>query len=328
MGVAYSQIFPPAPTLTEKNLPSQKGRVFIVTGGYSGIGQQLAGILYHAGGIVYIAGRSREKSDTAIAEIKAKDDTANTVDGKLEFLDVDLSDLRTIKPAAEAFKAKESRLDVLFNNAGAGLTPVHIKSAQGYEMCVATNVLGPFLLTLCLLPSLQAAAQTRSPGSVRVVWSSSQVVDGAPTGGFEMKDITDAAALGMNPRYTNSKTANWFLASEFAKRIGDEEGILSLTQNPGALKTNILRNAPRLLYWVAFPLLSDAIYGAYTELYCGLSNDLTLEKDSGCYVLPWGRVHPSPRTDLLNAMKSKEDGGTGRAEELWNWCEERVAEFN
>ena len=61
MGVTFSQFFPPTPTLTEANLPSQKGKVFIVTGGASGVGFELCSILYQKGGKVYLAGRSRSK---------------------------------------------------------------------------------------------------------------------------------------------------------------------------------------------------------------------------------------------------------------------------
>ena len=234
MGLAFSQVFPPAPTLTEANLPSQKGKVFIVTGGYSGVGQGLAGILYGAGGNVYIAGRSREKAEAAIKEIKNTTATADSSNGKLEFLDVDLSDLASIKPAAEAFGAKESKLDVLFNNAAVSLTPATAKSAQGHEMILATNCLGPLLLTQCLLPYLKVAAETSSPGSVRVVWSSSQVVDFAPTGGIKMSEIENTPSDDTK-RYMNSKTGNWFLASEYARRTAIENRILSITQNPGAL---------------------------------------------------------------------------------------------
>jgi NAD(P)-dependent dehydrogenase (short-subunit alcohol dehydrogenase family) len=55
MGVSWSQFFPPKPTLTEANLPSQKGKVCIVTGGYSSVGLELCTILYQADGKVYLA---------------------------------------------------------------------------------------------------------------------------------------------------------------------------------------------------------------------------------------------------------------------------------
>ena len=67
MGVTFSQFFPPKPTLTEVNLPSQKGKVFIVTGGTSGVGFELCAILYQAGGKVYLAGRSEANAQFAIS---------------------------------------------------------------------------------------------------------------------------------------------------------------------------------------------------------------------------------------------------------------------
>jgi len=101
---------------------------------------------------------------------------------------------------------------------------------------------------------------------------------------------------------------------------------LSLSQNPGNLKTNLLRTAPKLMRWGASPLLYKPIYGAYTELWTGLSPELTMA-DNGGLVIPWGRLHPAPRADLLEALKSEKDGGTGRAAEFREWCEEQVKEF-
>jgi hypothetical protein len=66
--------------------------------------------------------------------------------------------------------------------------------------------------------------------------------------------------------------------------------------------------------------------GAYTELWAGLSPEVTMETNGG-YVVPWGRIHPAPRQDLLDALKSTQDGGIGRAGEFWEWCEKKVAEY-
>lgn len=98
----------PEPPLTEKNLPSQAGRVHIVTGGYAGCGFELSRILYGADAVVYVAGRSQEKADKAIAAIKQAVPDSK---GRVEFMKVDLADLTTIKPAVDAFTAKENRLD-------------------------------------------------------------------------------------------------------------------------------------------------------------------------------------------------------------------------
>lgn len=89
--------------------------MFIVTGGYTGIGFELCQILYKRNATVYIAGRSQIKSTNAIANIQK---TSVTSTGRVEFLYLDLSDLSTIKPAVESFKAQQQRLDVLVNNAG------------------------------------------------------------------------------------------------------------------------------------------------------------------------------------------------------------------
>ena len=115
-----------------------------MTGGASGVGFELCAILYHAGGKVYLAGRSEANAQSAISNIKARSPTSP---GELIFLSVHLDDLTTIKPAVEAFTAKESKLDVLFNNAGVSLPPAGSLSAQGHELQMATNRLGLCLLT-------------------------------------------------------------------------------------------------------------------------------------------------------------------------------------
>ena len=326
MGVAWSQVFPGNPEFTEKDLDNQQGKVFIVTGGYSGVGHALSEILYGAGGTVYIAGRSEEKARDAIVKIRSRTTTQNSMHGKLEFLLVDFSNFESIKPAVEKFCSAETRLDVLFNNAATNFVPAGTLSPQGQELTMATNCQGPLLFTLHLLSILRLTASEALPGDVRVVWTSSQVVDFSPNEGLQPTDWLDPPS-DKNRRYQNSKTGNWFLASEFAKRFAIPAKILSITQNPGALKTNLLRDGHWLIPYIVSPLLSPAINGAYTELYCGLSPDLNVEQHSGGYVIPWGRLHPSLRPDLLNALKSKDKGGNGRAAEYWDWCIDVISPY-
>lgn len=321
-------MFPPSPSLTEKNLPSQEGKVFIVTGGASGVGFELSKILYHAGGKVYIAGRSEARALEAIKSIKSLTSQGSTqsTQGQLEFLHLQLDDLSTIKASVEAFKSKESKLDVLWNNAGVSMPPQGSRSAQGHELQLATNCLGHLLFTQLLLPALKSAAQTPSSesASTRVVWTASQMVDmSAPKGGIVMTDLISPPDDKIQ-NYITSKTGNWFLSSEFAREVSGT-GILSVVQNPGNLNTNLLRHAAWLKY-AAYPFLYDAKFGAYTELWAGLSPELTIE-NGGAYVLPWGRLHPSPRGDLLHALKAKEDGGSGVANEFWKWSVDQIADY-
>jgi retinol dehydrogenase-12 len=100
--------------------------VFIVTGGYAGVGLELVKILYQKNSKIYIADRSAQKGSQAIQNIKTAFPNSN---GLLEFLLLDLADLTTIKSSVEYFLAKETRLDILWNNAGVMTPPKASKSA-------------------------------------------------------------------------------------------------------------------------------------------------------------------------------------------------------
>ncbi|KAL2836233.1 hypothetical protein BJX68DRAFT_250946 [Aspergillus pseudodeflectus] len=327
MGVQFSQFFPPSPTFTERDLPLLKDKVFLITGGTSGIGFELAKILYHAGGKVYITGRTEAKCTQAIQAIRdsAPPPQATHGPGQIDFIILNLDDLASIKLSTDAFKEKEPRIDVLWNNAGVSQPPLGSISKQGYELQLATNCYGPFLFTQLLLPLLEAGASSApKPGSVRVVWLSSQVAElSSPPEGLILSELTSPPKDNVK-NYTNSKVGNWFLSAEFARRYGDRR-IVSVALNPGAANSNLLRNAKWMRFF-SYPLLHNPVQAAYTELYAGLSGDISLA-NNGCYVIPWGRIHQGVATNLLNAIKVIEDGGTGRAKEFWEFCEERVKDY-
>ncbi|KAF8246991.1 putative steroid dehydrogenase [Wilcoxina mikolae CBS 423.85] len=319
----WSQLRPAAPSLTETNLPPQSGKIFLVTGGNSGVGYELCKILYSSGARVYMASRSASNATAAIAEITK---SVSTSSGELKFLQLDLGDLSTIKNSAEAFAAQEERLDVLWNNAGVATPPVGSTTKQGHELQIGTNCLGPFLFTQLLLPQLRAAAMTAPANSVRIVWTSSMLVDAkAPTGGISIPELS-APTSDQNRNYAMSKAGNWLLASEFASRVGGN-GIVSLTQNPGNLRTKIWDKAPKIAQILTSPVLHDAKLGAYTGLWTGLSEEVTIA-DGGRYVVPWGRWHPQPRKDIVKALKGRGEGGTGEAEAFWRWCEEQTVRYS
>jgi retinol dehydrogenase-12 len=126
-----SALFAPAPTFTDKDLPSLAGKVYIITGAASGIGFELARILYAAGGTVYIAARSTSRYGRAIEHIKAQT-TGRRTEGKLKQMVIDLADLRTVKGAVQEFLEQETRLDVLVNNAGVMMPP---EGSKGKQVC-------------------------------------------------------------------------------------------------------------------------------------------------------------------------------------------------
>lgn len=71
------------------------------------------------------------------------------------------------------------------------------------------------------------------------------------------------------------------------------------------------------------PFLYPAVYGAYTELYAGLSPDLQLPRDQGKYIIPWGRQATFNRADVV------ENFGEGKnSEKLWDWCERETKQYS
>ncbi|KAK8061885.1 hypothetical protein PG994_008251 [Apiospora phragmitis] len=317
-------ILPPTPTFTEGEVGTQEGRVFVVTGGYSGIGFVISKVLYQHKGRVYIAGRSEAKANEAIKAIQE----ATHDGGTIEFLHLDLEDLSTIKAAVQDLSAKETKIDIVWNNAGVSQPPVGSVSKQGLELQMAVNCLGPFLFTKLLWPLLEAGAAASAPGSgsVRVLWPSSQFMElSAPTGGIVISELINPPKDKAR-NYANSKTGNLFLATEFAKRLGSRNGIVSAAYNPGAASSNLFRHTPWLGI-LARPLMHKPQRAALTALYAGLSDEIKVETSNGCYVIPWGRISTSLRKDLQNATIGREDGGTGTASEFWDFCEEKTSDY-
>lgn len=198
--------------------------------------------------------------------------------GGLVFLSLDLADLTTIKASASQFLAAESRLDVLFNNAGVMAPPQGAKTAQGHDLQLGTNCVGTFLFTQLLTPKLVETAKTSPPHSVRVVWVSSSAADWlSPTGGVDMDNIDDRRQRPVEVKYGISKAGNYYHATEYARRHR-ADGVISNALNPGNLRTELFRHRARIEQKLSWYFQYDPVNGAYTELFAGLSPEVTLEK--------------------------------------------------
>lgn len=141
-----AHFFPPKPQFTDKDVPDLHGKVYIVTGANSGIGRELAYMLYSKNAKVYVGARSEEKANNAISSIR---NALPASTGSLVQMHIDLSDLEKVKAAARHFLAEESKLNALFNNAGVMVAPVEPspKTTQGYELALGVNCVGTFLLS-------------------------------------------------------------------------------------------------------------------------------------------------------------------------------------
>ncbi|KAK8070506.1 short-chain dehydrogenase [Apiospora hydei] len=311
----FSQIFPPKPQFTEKDLPDLNGKVYFITGANTGVGKELARMLYSKNANVYLAARSEEKAQRAIEEIQQSSSPSSST-GKLVFIQLDLADLSTIKDSVQHFLSQESQLHVLFNNAGVMKPAQGTTTAQGYEPQLGVNNVGTFLLTKLLTPLLAATARRereeaqQHPASVRVVWVSSSAAEAPPSpkGGVPLDNLDYHEPRSWFAQYCISKAGNYLHSAEFARRHGgvgpNNDGILSVALNPGNLDSELWRTqgvlVRKFLQWF---ILHPPVFGAYTELYAGLSPELNLEQHSGGWVVPWGRPMQI-RRDLQEAART------------------------
>ncbi|KAI9717899.1 MAG: hypothetical protein M1812_004426 [Candelaria pacifica] len=317
-----SEFFPPKPTLTEKNLHDLSGKVYMITGGTSGIGLELARILYSKNAKVYITGRSPQSAFKAIEDIKSHpsiDTRPNK--GELIFLKFDLTDLPSIKPAIDSFLRKETALHSVWYNAGVMNTPKGAKTVQGYELQWGTNVVAHFLLNLLLIPILRATAKVAKPNSVRTIWVSSLGHDlySPPNGGINWEDINnEKGKMGEMECYGQSKAAGVILGYETGKKLGGD-GVVSVSLNPGNLRSNLLRDEKNTVKKTLINAISyESRMGALTELFAGFSDQVGSE---GQYVIPWGRVG-CVRKDIKDGYTQQ---GTGS--KLWELLEGEVAQY-
>ncbi|KAI0520755.1 short-chain dehydrogenase [Xylaria bambusicola] len=305
---------PGEPPLTEHNLGSQEGKVFIVTGASTGLGKELAKILFSKHAKVYIAARSATKAQAAITEIRTLYPASK---GDLVYLFLDLSDLSTIKKSAQSFLSRESRLDVLFNNAGVMVPPAGSVTAQGWELQLGTNVLGTFLLTRCLNQILVETVKTgvAEKNSVRVVWVSSAAADGAPKPAIDFDNINyEKREEGQWQKYERSKAGNIIHACEAARQSERSGGgVFHVSLHPGLFPTDLQRTMPGWQASLVKMMGKEPKYGAYTQLYAGLDPNIA----NGSFVGPYGKLLKA-RSDLCEKALGQK---------YWEWAEKQVEPF-
>ncbi|KAF9496372.1 NAD(P)-binding protein [Pleurotus eryngii] len=131
------QTNPLKPVWTFDQIPDLSGKVIIVTGGNAEIGKESVQALLAHNATVYVASRSEEHAQSAIAELKE-------ATGKEPiFLRLDLGNLSHIRKAAEEFLSKEKQLRVLMNNAGVMYPPTDQVTDGNFYMPFGTNVIAP-----------------------------------------------------------------------------------------------------------------------------------------------------------------------------------------
>jgi NAD(P)-dependent dehydrogenase (short-subunit alcohol dehydrogenase family) len=138
------------------SVPDQAGKLIVVTGANSGTGREAARRLAAAGARVVMAVRTVAKGEQARAEILAEHPGA-----RLEVRRVDLADLASVQELADGLLGDGTPVDLLINNAGVMAPPTRMTTADDFELQFGSNYLGPFALTMRLLPLVLAAPAPR-----------------------------------------------------------------------------------------------------------------------------------------------------------------------
>ncbi len=232
--------------------------VILITGANTGIGRVTALRLAEQGARIVIAGRSAERTAPVLQAIRS----LTGKDHAVRFIPMDLSDLSSVRQAAQTFLQGDWPLHALINNAG--VAGAHGQTRQGFELAFGTNHLGHFLLTQQLLPRLLERGQ----GSVVTVASRAHH---AALKGLDLDAVKQSTQSRWGiQEYAVSKLANILFASELARRHADQ-GLLSFSLHPGVIQTEVWRHAP----WWTRPLMAlrgmkTPEQGAQTSLHCTL----------------------------------------------------------
>jgi retinol dehydrogenase-12 len=132
-----------------------QGKTVLITGTASGMGRITAKALAGKGARLILVDFDVPNAEQARDEIIADTGNAN-----IEFIECDVSSFPQVRKMAQYVNGKYPRLDVLINNAGI-TESVRRESEQGFEMTMATNFLGPFLITHLFLDKLKTSAPSR-----------------------------------------------------------------------------------------------------------------------------------------------------------------------
>jgi NAD(P)-dependent dehydrogenase (short-subunit alcohol dehydrogenase family) len=288
-------------------VPDQTGKRAIVTGANSGTGQEAARRLAEAGAHVIMAVRTVAKGDQARAGILARHPGAS-----LEVRRIDLADLASVREFSDGLLDDGAPVDLLVNNAGVMAPPTRMTTADGFELQFGSNFLGPFALTLRLLPVVLAAP------APRVVTMSSGV---ANFGRIHFADLEWERRYSANFAYAQSKLADLMMSLRLAAIAVERDwNLMSNAAHPGFTRTNLQtagaslgRDKPKRTMFNSLHFLPSQEVGPGTEplLYAATSPAAV----SGGYYGPRGSLGLVGPTTFVRPPRRARD--TAAAARLW-----------
>jgi NAD(P)-dependent dehydrogenase (short-subunit alcohol dehydrogenase family) len=249
-----------------EQVPSQSGKVAIVTGANSGIGFQAALALAKKDVEVILACRDLKKGE------EAKTNIVNEYPkSRITCMKIDLSSLREVREFADQFHKQYNKLDLLINNAGIMMSPYKV-TEDGFENQLATNYIGHFALTGLLLPVLTKTPSSRvvTLTSLSYKWAQIQFEELRSRKGY-FDGLDAMKSYSRRKAYGQSKRACLVFAYELQRRLSAAGySTLSIAVHPGLSKTNLDQYFPALIRPLGSLFLQPAQKGALPVLYAAL----------------------------------------------------------
>lgn len=281
--------------------PHFQRKVAVITGGNSGIGWYTVLHLYMHGFAVYICGRNASRVNKAIrgiiveakkrSDIRGKQKDIKVSHGSLHYIHTDLTDLKCVERAAAKICKRESKIDVLINNAAVMALPYEI-TKDGFEIQLQTNYVAHFLLSMKLLPLLR-----NCQNQPRLITLSSL----GHNLEFKYWNLTQDWNYKPNMiftwlRYAMAKTSSIQFMKMMAIKYPD---VLCFSIHPGlVMNTNLFSYWTRLplvgiFFWMLFQIVGFFFgvsneQGAMATVKCALSPDFSTEEDNGKYFTTGG----------------------------------------
>jgi NAD(P)-dependent dehydrogenase (short-subunit alcohol dehydrogenase family) len=285
-----------------EQVPSEPGKVAVVTGANSGLGFETALGLAKKDVEVILACRNLQKAKEAKSSIINEYPKA-----QINLLKIDLSSLRDVRAFVEQFQKQYNRLDLLINNSGIMMSPFQL-TEDGFENQLATNYIGHFALTGLLLPLL-----TSTPAS-RVVTLSSLSYKWAE---IDFNDLHAQKSYSRRKAYGQSKRACLMFAFELQRRLlAAGFNTLSVAAHPGLSKTNLDQYFPALIRPLGSLFLQPAKKGALPILYAALETSIK----GGEYIGPDGFQELRGYPAIIDSDAYSRDENVARR--LWEVSEE------
>ena len=171
-----------------------KGKVVLITGGTAGLGTESARVLHMTGAKVFITARSAAKGKGTVKSINE----AQPEHPPVEYIDMDMNSLTSVRAAADEFRRRSDKLNILITNAGVMACPEG-RTKDGFETQFGTNHLAHFLHFQLLKPTLLASSTAEFQSRVISVSSAGHRRSGIFPDNYNMEGVYDPCEIKLRP---------------------------------------------------------------------------------------------------------------------------------